>query len=59
MLGSMGDKRSAYRVLMGKREGEMPLGKPKHVWENNNTINSQEMLWGGMDWIALAQERDR
>jgi len=55
----MGDKRSAYSVLVGKRGGKTPLGRPKHVWDNNNKINPQEMVWGGMEWIALAYARDR
>ena len=53
-VGRMGDKRSAYRVLVGKRGGKKPLGRPKLMWDNNNEINPQEVAWGDMDWIALA-----
>jgi hypothetical protein len=43
----------------GKPEGKRPLGRPKHRWENNIKIDLQEMGCGGMDWIKLAQDRDR
>ena len=43
----------------GKPEGKRPLGKPRHRWEDNNKIDFQDMGWRGMDWIDLAQDRDR
>jgi hypothetical protein len=50
----VGDKRSLYRVLVVRR-GATPLGRPKRMWDNNNNkINPQEVVWGEMDWIALA-----
>jgi hypothetical protein len=45
-------------VLMGRPEGKRPLGRPRRVWEDNITMDLQEMGWG-MDWIELAQDRDR
>jgi hypothetical protein len=44
---------------VGKSEGKIPLGRSKHKWEDNNTMDIQEVGWGGMDWIDLAQDRDR
>jgi len=48
-----------YRVLVGKPEGKRPLGRRKRRWEDNIKMGLQEVVYGGMDWIDLAQERDR
>ena len=48
-----------YRVLVRKSEGKRPLGRPKHRWEDNIKMDLQEVGCGGMDWIELAQDRDR
>jgi hypothetical protein len=53
-----GEKRGAYRVLMGRPEGKRPLGRPRRRWEDNIKMDLQE-IGGGMDWIELAQDRDR
>ena len=45
--------------LVVKPEGKRPLGRPKHRWEDNNKIDFQEVECGGMDWIELAEDRDR
>jgi hypothetical protein len=50
--------RWAYRVLVGKPEGR-PLGKPRHRWEDNIKMDLRVVGWGDMDWIDLAQDRDR
>ena len=54
-----GDERRVYRVLFGKPEGKRPLGRPRHKWEDNIKMDLQEVGCGGMDWIELAQDRDR
>jgi hypothetical protein len=55
----MGDRRGIYRVLVGKTGGKRSLGRPRHRWEDNINIDLQEVRSGGMDWIELAQDRDR
>jgi len=47
------------RVLVGKPEGKRPLGRPRHRWEDNIKMDLQEVGCGGMDWIELAQDKDR
>jgi hypothetical protein len=54
-----GEKRNAYRILVGKPEGKRPLGRPRRRWENNIKMNLTEIGCGGMDWIDLAQDRDQ
>jgi hypothetical protein len=54
-----GEKRNAYRVLVGKPEGERPLGRPRHRWEDNIKMDLRERGWGGVSWIDLAQDRDQ
>jgi hypothetical protein len=51
--------RGVYRVLVGKPEGGTPFGKPRRRWEDNIKMDLQEVGCGGMDWIELAQDRDR
>jgi hypothetical protein len=55
----MGEKRGECRVLVGRPEGKRPLGRPKSRWKDNITIDLQEVRCGGMNWIELAQDRDR
>jgi hypothetical protein len=55
----MGEKRGVCRVLVGKREGKGPLGRPRRSWEDNIKMDLHEVGWGAMDWIDLAQDRDR
>jgi hypothetical protein len=55
----MGEKRNAYRLLVGKPEGKQPLGRPKHSWMDNIKMDLLEIGWGGVDWIGLAQDRDK
>jgi hypothetical protein len=55
----MGERRGVYRVLVGKPEGKRPLGIPRLRWEDNIKMDLQEVGFGGMDCIELAQDRDR
>jgi hypothetical protein len=54
----MEERRGAYKVLVGKLEGRRPLGRPRPRWEDI-WMDLQEGGFGGMDWIDLAQDRDR
>jgi len=54
-----GVRRDVYRVLVGKPEGKRPLGRPRRRWEENIKTDLQEVGCGGMDWIELAQDKDR
>jgi len=58
-VAGMGEGRGVYRVLVGKPEGKRPLGRPRHRWEDNIKMDLQEVRCGGVDWIELAQDRDR
>jgi len=51
--------RGVYRVLVGDTEGKRPLGRPRHRWEDNIKMDLKEVGCGGMDWIELAQVKDR
>jgi hypothetical protein len=55
----MGEGRGVYRVLVGKPEGKRPLGRPRRRWGDNIKADLQEVGCGVMDWIELAQDRDR
>ena len=59
LVARMWERRGIYRVLVGEIEGKRPLGRPRHRWENNIKMDLQEVGCGGMDWIELAQDRDR
>jgi hypothetical protein len=54
-----GEKRNAYRLLVGKPEGRRPLGRPRRRWVDNIRVDLVEVGWGDVDWIGLAQDRDR
>ena len=58
-VAHMGEVRGVYRVLVGKPEGRRPLGRPRRGWVDNIRMDVQEVGCGYMDWIGLAQDRDR
>jgi hypothetical protein len=58
-VARMGEERRVHRVLVGKPEGNMPLGRPRRRWEDNIKMDVQEVAGGRGDWMELAQDRDR
>ena len=55
----MGEERGVYRILVGEPGGKRPLGRPRCRWVDNIRMDLQEVGCGYMDWIGLAQDRDR
>jgi hypothetical protein len=55
----MGEKRNAYRLLVGKPEGKRPLGRPRRRWVDNIMMDLVEVELDDVDWIGLPQDRDR
>jgi hypothetical protein len=55
----MGEERGVYRVLVGKPEGKRPLRRPRRRWVDNIRMDLQEVVCEHVDWIGLAQDRDR
>jgi hypothetical protein len=55
----MGERRGAYRALVGKPEGRRPVGRPRRRWEDNIKMDLRLGGGGGVDWIDVAQDRDR
>jgi len=58
-VARMGEEREVFRVLVGKPEVKRPLERPRRRWVNNIKLDLQEVGSGYMDWIGLAQDRDR
>jgi hypothetical protein len=58
-VARMGEGRNLYRVLVGKPEGKRPLERPRRRWENGIKMDLTETGCGGVEWIHLAQDRDR
>jgi hypothetical protein len=54
-----GERRGSYWALVGKPEGSRRLERPRRRWEDNIKMDLREVGWGGMEWINLAQDRDR
>ena len=59
LRSSYGGKGRCIERLVGKLEGKIQLGRPRCRWADNTKMNLQKMGWGCMDWIHLAQDRDR
>jgi hypothetical protein len=58
-VARMGEKRNEYRLLVGKPEGERPLGRPRHGWVDNIRMDLVEVGWDEVGWIGPAQDRDK
>jgi hypothetical protein len=58
-VARMGEERKVYKVLVGKPEGKRPLGRPRRRCEDGIRMDLGEIGLGGVDWIRLAQDRDR
>ena len=57
-MACIGKRKCAYRILVGKPEGKKSVRRRRGRWEDNFKWDLQEVGWGGMDWIGLAQDRD-
>ena len=58
-VARIGDRRSAYRILVVRPKETIPLGWHKRRWEDNIKMDLQDVRWGGMDWVDLADDTDR
>ena len=58
-VASSGERRGVYRISMGKLEGKRPLGRRRHRWEDDIKMDLKEVWCGDLDWIELAENRDR
>jgi hypothetical protein len=58
-VARMGEARGAYDILVGRPEGRRPLGRTRRRWEDNIKIDLREIGFGDVDWIHLAQDRDK
>ena len=58
-MARMGEGRGVHRFLVGKPEGKRPLGRPRHIWEDDIKMDLKEVGGGCGNWMELAQDRDR
>jgi hypothetical protein len=58
-VARIGVNMNAYRILVGKAEGKRPLGRPRRRWVDNIEMDLRDIVWGGIDWIDVAQDRDQ
>jgi hypothetical protein len=58
-VARMEENRNAYRILVGKSEGKIPLGRPRRRWTDNFKMDLREIGWDGVNWIDMAQNRDQ
>jgi hypothetical protein len=54
-----GERRNAYRILVGKLERRRALGRPRRKWVDNIEVDLRDIGWDSMDWIDLAKDRDQ
>jgi hypothetical protein len=55
----MGENRKTYTLLVGKPQRKRPLGRPRHRWADNIRMDLGEVGWGDVNWIDLAQDKNR
>jgi hypothetical protein len=55
----MGEKKNAYRILVGKPEGKRPLRRPRRRWVDNIKMDLREIGWDGVNLMDMAQDRDQ
>jgi hypothetical protein len=58
-VARMGEERKVYKVLVGKPQGKRLLGRPRRRYEDGIRMDLREIGWGGVDWVRLAQDKDR
>jgi hypothetical protein len=58
LVARLGEKRNTYRLLVGKPEGKIPLGRPRRRWVDNIRIDLGEVEWGEVNWIGLSQDKN-
>jgi hypothetical protein len=58
-VAQMGEKRTAYRLFMGKSERKRPLGRRRRKWVDKVKMDLLEIVWGGVDWIGLSQDSNK
>jgi hypothetical protein len=58
-VARMGKKSNAYRIMVGKPEGKRPIGRSRRRWVDNIKMDLREIGWDAIDWIELAQDRDK
>jgi hypothetical protein len=58
-VARMLEKRNAFRILVASQKDRRPLGRPRRRWVDNNKMDLREIVWDGMDWINVPQDRDK
>jgi hypothetical protein len=58
-VARMGEESKVYRVMVGKPEGKRPLGRPRRRWEDGVRVDLRQTGWGSVEWIQLADDRNR